>query len=547
MLRIYIKDFAIIEHAEIEFKNGFTALTGETGAGKSIIIDAIQVCMGERADPSVIRSGSGKSDISLTFRNNTQMDEFLTENCIDISDDETIVIRRVVEKTGRSKCWINGTQVSLKTVKEASLYLMDIHGQHGWQTLMTTEGARIILDSFLPNPAPKTAPAWHEWKSKKKEFLEAEKEAQQKQERTKYLEALIERIEALNPKTNEWNEVEANHARAMNAKNVIGTLDNCKSSLSNSPLNIITAAFKALNQMDSISSLEPTIIKTNEMLQQAIILLEETDRDITQLLRKWRDTNENAPEIEHRYQQWKDTAKLVNCRPESLTDELRNLQAELYALQSNQQAAWTQQSLEAAEQKLMKLCNTLTNYRETAAEKLQNSVSELLQGLGMEGSRFRVHLYPNSEPTAYGMENVEFMISTNPGTALVPVNKIASGGELSRIALAITVSTTNATSPRTIIFDEIDAGIGGAVAKRVGSCLKKIGEERQVLAVTHLAQVAASADHHIRATKISNDDQAKTILSELNPDERIEEVARMLDGHSDSATSRNHAKEILQK
>jgi DNA repair protein RecN (Recombination protein N) len=549
LLHLAIRDFAIVDQLELEFQPGFTALTGETGAGKSILIDALSLALGERAGSEQVRAGCERAEITAEFATESLPDlvHWLREHALE-GDPNRLLLRRVAERGGRSRAFINGHAATLNQLREAGERLVDIHGQHAHQSLLRAESQRQVLDAHagLAPLAGEAGEAYREWQKLSRARLEHQRDAAARDAEREQLVWQVDELSRLALAPDEWERIQSEHDRLAHAASLIEGARAAIDALTESE----NAALGALSGV--LSRVRP-LVEYDGSLRETVALLESGEaqlREAAYALRHYADRIELDPgrlrEVEQRLEAVHGAARKFRARPDALPDLLTELQtrlkdlmvaADLETLIKQEQAARTRYDKSAAQ---------LSAERKKAAAKLAREVNAAMKELAMAGGRFEVELRSLlPEGSAAGNEQVEFLVTTNPGVEPRPLSKVASGGELSRISLAIQVITNRAAAVPTLIFDEVDSGIGGAVAEVVGRKLRALGEERQVLCVTHLPQVAAQARSQWSVAKGNENGSVKSRVAVLDQRSRIEEIARMLGGVAITATTRKHAAEML--
>ncbi|AOI98875.1 MULTISPECIES: DNA repair protein RecN [Burkholderia] len=547
MLRhLSIRDFVIVAALDLEFDSGFTVFSGETGAGKSILIDALALALGERADASVVRAGCGRADITAEFTPHDRVAHWLDEHAFDTED--TVMLRRVIDANGRSRAFINGTSATLAQLRELGEMLVDIHGQHAHQLLMRPDAQRELFDTHagLVADAANVARAWRVWRDATQAIDAAKAHERELQLEREKLAWQLAELDKLAPQPGEWDEVGSEHKRLSHSANLIAGVQGALNALSEADdamlpqLGAIVSKLRSLADYDTglgdaLASLEPAEIQLQEAVYSLSHYAQRLDLDPARLA-----------QVETRLDALHSTARKFRLPPDTLHEEHAARRAQLAALD----AAADLGALEAAQAKAWEAYLTdakrLSKARAQAAKALGTAVTAGMQELSMAGGSFEVALVPLADGGAHGLEQVEFRVAGHPGVPLRPLAKVASGGELARISLALAVIASAASPTPTLIFDEVDTGIGGGVAEVVGRLLHQLGRDRQVLCVTHLPQVAARGDHHFQVAK-GADDRGGTVSSVVPLDKasRVEEVARMLGGLEITATTRKHAKEML--
>ncbi|RQR79310.1 MULTISPECIES: DNA repair protein RecN [unclassified Burkholderia] len=547
MLRhLSIRDFVIVAALDLEFDSGFTVFSGETGAGKSILIDALALALGERADASVVRAGCGRADITAEFTPHDRVARWLDEHAFDAED--TVMLRRVIDANGRSRALINGTSATLAQLRELGEMLVDIHGQHAHQLLMRPDAQRELFDTHagLVADAANVARAWRVWRDATQAIDAAKAHERELQLEREKLAWQLAELDKLAPQPGEWDEVGSEHKRLSHSANLIAGVQGALNALSEADdamlpqLGAIVSKLRSLADYDTglgdaLASLEPAEIQLQEAVYSLSHYAQRLDLDPARLA-----------QVETRLDALHSTARKFRLPPDTLHEEHAARRAQLAALD----AAADLGALEAAQAKAREAyladAKHLSAARAQAAKALGTAVTAGMQELSMAGGSFEVALVPLADGGPHGLEQVEFRVAGHPGVPLRPLAKVASGGELARISLALAVIASAASPTPTLIFDEVDTGIGGGVAEVVGRLLHQLGRDRQVLCVTHLPQVAARGDHHFQVAK-GADERGGTVSSVVPLDKasRVEEVARMLGGLEITATTRKHAKEML--
>jgi len=549
LLHLAIRDFAIVDRLELEFQPGFTALTGETGAGKSILIDALSLALGERAGGDQVRPGCERADVTAEFaiESLSQLQDWLRDQALE-GDSGRLLLRRVVDGGGRSRAFVNGHAATINQLREAGERLVDIHGQHAHQSLLRLESQRDLLDAHagIAPLARETRDAHREWQRLSKARLEQQNDAAARDARREQLAWQVGELSRLALQPGEWDRLQSEHGRLAHAASLIEGVRAAVDALSESDGAALAALSGALSRLRALVEFDASLREPVAMLESGEAQL----REATHVLRHYADRVELDPqrlrEAEQRLETIHNAARKFRTRPETLSDLLNELQASLKDLEATADLEALARQEQAARSRYDGLAARLSAERKKAAAKLSREVSAAMKELAMAGGRFQVELrslLPDGGPG--GNEQVEFLVTTNPGIEPRPLVKVASGGELSRISLAIQVIAGKAAAVPTLIFDEVDAGIGGAVAEVVGRNLRALGDGRQVLCVTHLPQVAAQARQQWSVAKGADGGIVKSRVSVLDQKSRIEEIARMLGGLAITATTRKHAAEML--
>ncbi|AVO50101.1 DNA repair protein RecN [Melaminivora suipulveris] len=545
--RIALSDFVIVRALELDLHGGFTVLTGETGAGKSILIDALQLLLGARADTGVIREGAQRTDISAEF--DTGSSQALTAwlDEAGIEAPETLLLRRTVDVQGRSRAWINGTPATAAQMRALGEHLLDIHGQHAWQSLTRQDAVRALLDAYASVQDEALAPLWNAWRNAQKALAHARAAQSTLAQERERLQWQIGEVDKLAPGADEWDELNARHARLSNAQALI---DNAQGALQllegdDDSGGAMSALAQAQELLQSLEHVDESFRSMNEVLTSCMAQASDVAHSLQGYLRHAEPDPQELAQLDARVALWLQLARRYRRTPEELPQLLSSWREELQRLDD----AADLDALEAAERRHAsaydKAARLLSQKRAKAAPQLGAAITQAMQGLGMTGGRFEVQL-DASEPGPHGVDQVAFLVSSHPGMTARPIGRVASGGELSRIALAISVTTSELGEAPTLIFDEVDAGVGGAVAETVGRLMRQLGRARQVLAVTHLPQVAACADHHLVVAKTKGAQETTSSVRAAGGDERVAELARMLGGERLSATTLAHAREMLE-
>lgn len=547
MLRhLSIRDFVIVAALDLEFDSGFTVFSGETGAGKSILIDALALALGERADASVVRTGSGRADISAEFTPHDRVARWLDEHAFDA--DDTVMLRRVVDANGRSRAFINGTSATLAQLREVGEMLVDIHGQHAHQLLMRADAQRELFDTHagLAADAAAVARGYRAWRDATHAIDAAQAHERERQLEREKLAWQLAELDKLAPQPGEWDEITAEHKRLTHSANLIDGVQGALGAISESDDAMLTQLGAIVSRLRSLAEYDPALNDALASLEPAEIQLQEASYSLSHYAQRLDLDPDRLAQVETRLDALHSTARKFRLPPETLHDEHEARRAQLAELDAAADLSTLQAVADKAKQAYLADAQKLSKARAQAAKALGVAVTTGMQELSMAGGSFEVALVPLAEGGAHGLEQVEFRVAGHAGVPLRPLAKVASGGELARISLALAVIASAASPTPTLIFDEVDTGIGGGVAEVVGRLLHQLGQMRQVLCVTHLPQVAARGDHHFQVAK-GEDGEGGTVSTVVPLDRasRIEEVARMLGGLEITATTRKHAKEML--
>ncbi|WP_343583797.1 DNA repair protein RecN [Herbaspirillum sp.] len=546
MLRtLTIRDFVIVDAIELEFARGFSVFTGETGAGKSILIDALALALGGRGDASVVREGAAKADITADFAATPEVQAWLAEHEF-TDEDGGVLLRRVIDNAGRSKAYVNGIAATAAQLRELGEMLVDIHGQHAHQSLMKADAQRQLLDSQagLLEEARQVAAAYKNWRALARQREEFEQNARNVLLERERLQWQVSELEKLAVKPGEWAEISAEHSRLSHAASLIGGAQEALEAISESESPILSQLSSITQKLNKLVDVDSALKPVLDALEPAQIQLQEAVYALNDYLGRVELDPARLQAVEERLEAVHSTARKFHVQPDDLPQEYATLSAQLKQLAD----ASDLDALRAQEDKLkaayLALAQQLSGARAKAAAALGEAVTAAMQDLSMAGGRFSIVLNA-CEPAACGLEQVEFLVAGHAGVAPRPLAKVASGGELARISLAISVIASHAAGTPTLIFDEVDSGIGGGVAEVVGRLLKRLGQERQVLCVTHLPQVASQANQHFQVSKRNEGGKTLSQIDGLDAKMRVEEIARMLGGLEITATTRKHARELL--
>lgn len=545
--RLFIRDFVIVDRLELDFSAGFGALTGETGAGKSILIDALSLALGERADAAVVRVGAERAEVTAEFELVAESPVHAWLAAHDFENEGVCLLRRLVDASGRSRAYVNGAPATLGQLRELAEALADIHGQHAHHSLMRTDAQRELLDAHagLTTLAREVAEKYRLWHKLQEASLHAERDAAASLREHEMLTWQVSELQGLNFELAQWLEDNQEHRRLTHAASLIEGSEAALQTLDESEMAVIAQLEHVLSRLASLAELDADLGEAVELLAHAQIQLQEGSHALRHYQRKLDLDPQRLGELETRIAQVMSLARKHRLTVEELPDFLMQQQARLAELSLLSDVTLLNERAAQAAQDYQNVAKKLTKGRAKAAAELGRQVSEAMQQLAMAGGQFEIALEALSEGAAYGLENIEFRVSANAGQPLRALAKVASGGELSRIGLAIQVIASQAGQAQTLIFDEVDVGIGGRVAEIVGRMLHTLGCSRQVLCVTHLPQVAACADWQ---WSIAKEEKAGATLSRVTPldhEGRVDELARMLGGVNITATTRRHAAEML--
>lgn len=547
--QLHIENFAIIEKTAIDFRPGLNILTGETGAGKSILIDAVGLVLGARADASAIRHGAGKADISATFRALPEvLKAQLLEDELEGDDSDEAVIRRVLREAG-SKSFVNGATLPGARLKTLAAHLISIHGQNENHILLKSDEQRNRLDRYLANPALKqaVAAAWHDWQGKLAALKRFERDRAQHAERLELLRYQLEELNAISPKDSEFDEITSEHERLSAADELLESGARLQYLIDDAEPSLKSSLKQARHLAGQLAHLHEDFSPAAELLEQSAIYLDEALDTLNRQLARTEHDPETLARLDRRMSELHSLARKHGITPQQLGSHHAALQAQLEALENAEESGLElAKEVQQTESAYHTLATELHQLRQTHAPELAQDVENWIRRLGMAQAQFAIDIQPAATPGAHGEDDITFMLCANPGSKMQALAKVASGGELSRVSLAIEVACLDENPVPTVIFDEIDTGIGGEVADTVGHLLKTLSRSRQVLCITHLPQVAAYADHHYHIEKTSDAQSTKTRVLPLDDDARIIELARML-GSAKSDTSREHARAMREQ
>lgn len=549
---IQIKNFAIIESLQLEFDQGMTALTGETGAGKSILLDAIKLISGDRADSDSIKSGEDKAEISVCFdiSNQAEADDWLQNN--ELSSDGECIIRRVLYANGRSKAFINGYTTPLSQLKEIAQLLVDIHGQHEHQSLQKPLVQQQLLDAYSGNAELLTTvkTKFNEWRKLKQQYEAVKSGSQEREQRIDLLRLYCQELNELGLAPGEIDQLQNDYKRLSNAGQLLETSGQVLGLLydneETTAQSLLSSCQKALS--DQLQT-DPRLTSSHELINNALIQIQEASDE----LRAYQDSIDlDAEHMDHLNQRIANVQTLArkhHVQADDLSALTISLNKELADLQSNEHDLDSiTNALEQANREYLLSARELSTQRKQTAQSLSEQITTVMQQLGMQGGQFSVQIESQEDESSFrqtGIDQISYFVSANPGQPPKPLNKVASGGELSRISLAIQVILSESSLIPTLIFDEVDSGVGGGIAEIVGNKLRQLGDNRQVFCVTHLPQVASQAHHHFRVEKNKSANSTTTEVDALSDEERLEEVARMLGGVTITDQTRAHASEMI--
>lgn len=548
--RLSLRDFVIVPSLELDFEGGFAVLTGETGAGKSILIDALQLALGQRGDAGVVRESASRAEITAEFDSPASLQPWLDE--AGFEPGETLLLRRVIDAQGKSRAWINGSPATVAQLRETADSLLDIHGQHAWQGLTRPASVRALLDAFARLDTAALARAHTAWRQASERLEAAQTRSEELARERERLAWQLEEIGRLAPGADEWDELNAEHQRLSHAASLMEaarlSVEALTGASGEAEQSAESLTEQALDKLQDVLAFDARLAPAIEALQGAQAQLQDAAHTLNTYLHGAEQEPERLAELDERLSAWMALARRYRRPAAELPALHAQWKAELQALDEAGDLAALERALLEARKAYDQEAQRVSRARAQAAPALAAAVTQAMQQLGMAGGAFEVALLPQEQPQSFGLESAEFMVAGHAGSTPRPLGKVASGGELSRIALAIAVTTCQLDEggAATLIFDEIDAGVGGAVAETVGRLMKQLGRQRQVLAVTHLPQVAACADHHFVVAKALREDGATASdVSPVQGEARVQEIARMLGGERLSSASLAHAQEML--
>lgn len=543
-----IRDFVIVDQLDLDFSSGLTVLTGETGAGKSILIDALSLALGARAESGMIRQGCEKTEISVCFRVQAHdgILRWLEDNAIELDQGE-LIFRRVLYQDGRSRAFLNGQSVTLQQLKEIGEELVDIYSQNAHHSLLKLATQRDILDDYAgaTELAKSTAQLYQAWHQLREQREKMEQSAEQYQHELALLRDQCRELKQLNFTVAEWESLQQEHYRLSNAAELMSGCELILDTLSESDVAAMRQLNLARQQLQKMREIDPAFNEAYDTLQSGVIQVEESGRLVKRYLQQADLDPEKLAEVDARLQAVHATARKYRVRPEGLPELLADSEQRMQELSAYADDGELKKREQAAEQAYLAAAQQLSDLRQQAALKLSQQITTHMQAMALAGGQFQVALNTQT-PAASGLEQVEFLVAGHAGAEPRALNKVASGGELSRISLAIRVATAAQTQVQTMIFDEVDVGIGGGVAEIVGKLLRQLSASRQALVITHLPQVAAQGQHHLKVSKHSAQGATLSQIQALSEAERVEELARMLGGVEITDTTRRHAQEMLR-
>ena len=541
--RITLRDFVIVQALDLDLATGFTALTGETGAGKSILLDALQLALGARADASVVREGAEQAEITLVFTPHATTAAWLQSQ--ELPSAQTLTLRRTIDTQSRSRAWINGKPATATQLRQVGEQLVNIHGQHAWQNLMHADSVRGLLDAYAGIHSTELRQRYHDWRQARQQLEHAQQRQAQRQQERERLQWHIDELEKLAPQADEWEELNTQHTRLAHAQTLLEAAQHALAALNNEETGAERPLAYASHQLDAHAHLEPGFADISATLQSCLAQLDDAQHSLQRYLERADLDPERLAALDERLGLWLQLARRFKHPPQELPQLLNTWHAQLADLDAATDLPALAQAVTHALERYRSTAQAVSAQRHHAAAQLEAAITSAMQELGMQGGRFCAQVLPLAEPSAHGLDEVQFLVAAHPGATPRPIGKVASGGELSRISLALAVATSAQGSAGTLIFDEVDAGIGGAVAQTVGALMQRLGANRQVLAVTHLPQVAAFAHQHCVVRKQRRKTGTTSQVLPTNTQQREQEIARMLGGQTISPTTLAHAREML--
>ncbi len=546
MLRaLHIRDFVIVAEADISFDQGFTVFSGETGAGKSILIDALALTLGGRADSSVLRTGAARAEINAVFDTPDSLVSWLTEH--DLQAEGELILRRIIDSQGRSRAYVNGSPVTATQLREIGEYLIDIHGQHAHQSLLRPESQRDLLDAHGNHQTLRQTvqSSWKAWRSVERQLALSEQDASTLAAARDKLDWQLAELDRLAIHAGEWAEISAEHTRLANGQSLLDGAAQTLAALDDDETSLHPRLSQAVHRVSQLLRHDTNLQTVHDALDSACIAVNEAISDLNTYLSHAELDPERLAIAEERMRVIFDMARKFKIEPDQLFAFHEKLRAERAALEATSDTEALKAQARALESTYRKAALALSRARKTAAIELSSLVTQAMQTLAMQGGVFSA-VVTDAAPALHGQDLIEFLVAGHAGTTPRPLAKVASGGELARISLALSVIASRAARVPTLIFDEVDSGIGGAVAEVVGNLLRELGARHQVLCVTHLPQVAARGQQHFQVSKKMVGHTTESCITALESQGRVEEIARMLGGVKMTATTMQHAQEMLQ-
>ena len=543
-----IRNYLLVESVELDFQPGLTVLTGETGAGKSILVDALALALGDRAEGGVVRSGAARAEIAVEFSLDglPALATWLDESGF-AADDGSLILRRVIDAGGRSRAFINGSPAPLTQLKEAADFLLDIHGQHAHHALLRPQVQREVLDAFAgAQPLVAAVGAdWHRWQAARQRRLDAESHSQSRQIEREGLALAVEELRALGDDLARWDDLQSEHSRLAHVTSLIEGSQALILGLDEDEASVSSRLGETSARLDAMRAIDDSLKEVAALLDAASADLAEAVHVLRRYAGHLSLDPERLAELDRKLAEMHRLARKHRVQPDALGGLLQQFETRLAELAASDDVDALQADEDAAWSAYRSAARQLTASRKKAATALSKQVTAAMHELALAGGHLDIQLQPSNEPRAHGLEDVGFLVASHPGLPAGALGRVASGGELSRISLAIQTALSGVAGVPTLIFDEVDVGIGGSVAEAVGRRLAKLGETRQVLVITHLPQVAARGSHHLRVAKVASGGLVTSHIEVLDEAARVEEIARMLGGLKITSTTRQHAAEML--
>lgn len=550
LIDLYVNNFAIIEELNLDFEPELTVISGETGAGKSLTVDALAIVLGGKADASMIYQGHDQGEVIATFdiRNIPDAKRWLEENAIENSDD-LCILRRVISSKGRSRGFINGRSMPLHALKALGEKLVDIHGQHAHQSLTKTSEQRKLIDQYSGSTekVAELTDLTRRLQELETKLHDLKNQDEATQDRINFLKFQLAEFTNIAPQENEWEEISDRFDYLSNFEERLSGIQHCLDLLGNDDQGITRMLNQLQQGLETLSRQSESFNDLGDMINNALILCSESENELSRRLDLENFDPEEMQIVEARMKELNSLARKHRIDPERLLDKQHELEAELKSQDvSDEELEELQAKIDLLKDEWQERADEITQLRLTGATELNEKITDSMQGLAMEGGQFEVSFVPAMPYHPYGNEAIEFLVSANPGQPLQPLGKVASGGELARISLSISVILSMRSSLPTLIFDEVDTGVGGAVAEIIGKHLQDISIGRQVFCVTHLPQVASFGHHHLKVEKTKGEKSTQTAIRTLKGDHRVDEIARMLGGVKLTDATYQHAREMLE-
>lgn len=548
LVHLSIRNYLLVESVELDFEPGLTVLTGETGAGKSILVDALALALGDRAEGGVVRPGATRAEIAAEFdiARLPALADWLAHAGFE-GEDEALILRRVIDAGGRSRAFVNGSAATLAQLKEAALHLLDIHGQHAHHALLRADTQRAVLDAYAgaDEMAASVHDAWRRWQLARQRCRDAENSGEAQRIEREGLQLAVDELAALGDDLARWDSLQSEHARLAHVTALIEGNQALLEGLDEGESAVSAHLAQLAARLESMRAVDDSLAEVAALLDAASADVAEAVHGLRRYAGQLALDPERLAELDQRMADMHRLARKHRVQPDALAVLLTRFEARLAELAASDDLDALAAAEAAARADYQQRAAPLGALRREGARALTREVTTAMHELALAGGRFEVALTPASEARAHGLEDIEFRVASHPGLPPGPLGKVASGGELSRISLAIQTALSGVAGVPTMIFDEVDVGIGGGVAEAVGRRLARLGETRQVLVITHLPQVAARGTHHLRVAKRASGEVVTSGIERLDDAARVEEIARMLGGATLTATTRQHAAEML--